>query len=447
MRKAILFFLLFSLTTAPILADEDDHLLDLALKNYAGTHYRHAFRYFERLKGVKMKDEKAKIARYALEIMEKHKDYLYGIEKEEISLRKKMLDAPGVEALRPALSVERAGLRAKHRAFARNLMEKEFYIKIVEPHLKRVAALGPDDPSAYVELGNAYYASMQYAKAVKCYEKSISLNPGYLYVYKMAGDSCIAVGNYDAAKKFYSDLLTANDKALLRYDPSEIEKIRSIIRVLPETYKDIDVLLKDGRYDEAEAILKKRISMNSADFIAMTALASIYQEAGDRKTAMKLLTNAVSIEPDYPIAHLYLGRLYFLMRRFDEAISELVLFKEKINRLPKMDEETKKMYVGDLYYLSEVYFTLERYEDARKELEEILKLDPNQQAAYHDMGVYYYVHERNRSKAYQHFKKSIELDPSTETAKRCEYNIEFMRNNPDPRMTPDFSFIEQEFRK
>lgn len=153
-----------------------------------------------------------------------------------------------------------------------------------------------------------------------------------------------------------------------------------------------------------------------------------------------------SDKTDYPMEHLRLGRLYFLKRDYDNAISEFELFKEKMRLQPKMDDKTRKTYIDALYYLSEVYFTLDMYEKARAEVDEILMLDPKEQEAYYLLGVYYYKYEHSRSKAYQSFKKVVDLDSKTNIARHANYAIEFMRNNPDSRFAPDFSFIDQEYR-
>lgn len=211
--------------------------------------------------------------------------------------------------------------------------------------------------------------------------------------------------------------------------------------------KEAGAPLKNGKTGETEAIMKKRLSLNGADYIAMTELGIICQDRGDRKTALNLFKKAVKTAPDYPIAHLCLGRLYFLTQENEEAVAELNLFKEKMDMLPNMDEDARKRYVDNLYYLSDVYFTLKRYKDAKRGIDRILEIDPEQQDAYYDLGVCYYVYDHSRSKAYQAFMKAVELDSTSSTAKRAKYAIEFMRNNPDPRVIPDFSFIDQEYRE
>ena len=179
------------------------------------------------------------------------------------------------------------------------------------------------------------------------------------------------------------------------------------------------------------------------DYAAAITLGDTCKDAGDKKKALRHYKDAVEISPDYPEAHFLLGKLYFLMRDPDRSIFEFGEFKNRMKALPKMDIKTEKFYIGALQYISEVYFTLKMYEDAKKEIDEILRMDPKNQTAIYNTGIYYYYSERDRPKAYKCFKESIELGRGTHIAKEAEYAIEFMRNNPDPRIAPDFSFLDE----
>jgi len=185
---------------------------------------------------------------------------------------------------------------------------------------------------------------------------------------------------------------------------------------------------------------------NKKDSIAMTELGRTYLEKGDRSKALNTFSRAVKIDPDYPMAHFFLGKLHYLMRDYDDAISELNIFKEKMKPLLAANKENTRTYIECLYYIGEVYFTLERYDESRIETEEILRIDPKEQDAHYNLGVYYYVREHNRSRAYNFFMKTINIAPGTDIAKNAKYAIEFMRNNPDSRIAPDFSFINKEYK-
>lgn len=89
---------------------------------------------------------------------------------------------------------------------------------------------------------------------------------------------------------------------------------------------------------------------------------------------------------------------------------------------------------------------LKRYPIMKEAIEEVIALDSKDQNAYYNLGVYYYNAEHDRPKAYQNFKKADSLDPNTAIGKKAKYAIEFIRNNPDSRVAPDLSFINQEYK-
>jgi len=181
------------------------------------------------------------------------------------------------------------------------------------------------------------------------------------------------------------------------------------------------------------------------DASTLSSLGEACRREGDYKKALKYLDKAISIDPKYPMAYMYKGKLYFSMQKFEEVPAEFDLFRESMRPLAANDD-IKQFYIESLHDICTTYFELKKYEKARAILDEILKLSPKDQVAIYNSGIYYYVYERNRSSAYSLFSKAIEIDPATHTAAKARYAIEFMRANSDPRMEPDFSFIDQEYR-
>ena len=421
------------MTAKPLFAKPDDPDVQAALKNYRHNRYALALKYFKTAEKAHLDEKTAEFVRSSVGTMEELLSSFREIERDEALLRRK-----GNDRAFASLVAE------EHHRLGAALTKKKFYLILVEPHLKRAAILNPDDVQINFDLANTYYVGMQYQKAIDNYEKVIKLLPKDVAAYKLAGDAAVALGYFDRAKKFYSDVLKVNKKAVFRLEKEDVEKLEKVSRTLPETYKDISELLKAGNDQEAEVLLKKRLSLNPSDYIAITQLGNIYEERGDRKMALKLYKSAIKVAPDYPVAHLLLGRLHYLMRKYDNAISELRIFKEKMKLLPAMDKETRDMYINSLYYLAEVYYTLKRYNDYRTEIDEILALDPDEQDAHYALGIYYYVYEHSRSKAYNSFKKAIEIDPNTSAAKSAEGAIDFMRNNPDSRFAPNLAFPERQ---
>lgn len=181
------------------------------------------------------------------------------------------------------------------------------------------------------------------------------------------------------------------------------------------------------------------------DASTLSSMGEACRKEGDYKKALKYLDKAISIEPKYPMSYMYKGKLYFSMQKFEDVPRQFDLFRDNMRPLAA-DDGVKQFYIEKLHDICAIYFELKEYEKARAILDEILKLSPKDQTAIYNSGIYHYVYERNRSKAYNLFSKAIEIDPAAGTAAKARYAIEFMRANSDPRMEPDFSFIDQEFR-
>ena len=212
----------------------------------------------------------------------------------------------------------------------------------------------------------------------------------------------------------------------------------------PLLYKDVENRIEKGEFDEAESLLNNiYLSLNDKDVTALSMLGMIYQETGDRKKAAGFLNKALKIDPRYPPAHFYLGKNYYREMRDDEAASEFAAFRASVKEPSGFSDDEKLFYINALGEISEIYFNLKIFDEFYAANQQILNISPDDQTAIYNMGVYYYVYGRSNSKAYQLFNKTIALSPDSNLAKKARYAIEFMRANPDPRVAPDFDFIDK----
>ena len=210
-------------------------------------------------------------------------------------------------------------------------------------------------------------------------------------------------------------------------------------------YDEVEKLFAEGRLEEAKNILTKEAKNNDKDPVVLSLLGEVYREEGDRRKAAKFLNSAISVDPKYPMSYFYRGKLFFSMQKFDEAIEDFVLFIKNIQPLINNSEE-KSFYINKLYDIIHICFGLKRYPEAKTAIDKVLSLDPQDQVSIYNLGIYYYKYERERSAAYKYFSKAIEINPNTQTAANARYAIEFMRANPDPRIEPDFGFVDQEYK-
>lgn len=210
-------------------------------------------------------------------------------------------------------------------------------------------------------------------------------------------------------------------------------------------YSDVVTLLSDGRLDEAESELNKAIKNNDKDVRAMALRGEVARRKGENSKSLKFLNKAIAADPDYPEAYLYKGKTLFAMQKFDEMSAQFDMYVCRTDQNLN-DGTTKRIYISNLHEICGIYFGLKMRENIKRVLDVILKLSPNDQAAIYNLGIYYYEYERDRSAAYGSFKKVIEADPDSMIASKAKYAIEFMRENPDPRVAPNFSFLDEEYR-
>lgn len=180
------------------------------------------------------------------------------------------------------------------------------------------------------------------------------------------------------------------------------------------------------------------------DYGGMVKFGIALQERGEKAKALQVFKDATKAYPGYPQTHFLLGKTYFTMQKESEATEEFMSFMDNMKDASQaMDVNA---YIGYLNAIANMCDDMKQYGVMKRSIEKVLALDPKDQSAYYNLGVYYYQAERNRPEAYRNFKKSADLDVNTRIGKKAKYAIEFMRNNPDSRVEPDLSFIDQEYR-
>jgi len=420
-----------------------DHPEDLRLQvlegiaRYGLMDYSGAYGFFESAEQSKDEEEYVKLAQYALKVMNMNKNIIVKMTKAKKALLGKNLSPEGERILKKTL-VE------GHMHMLNKLLEKKhFYPALVISHIVFLKENNPDIIQLERLSGDIYYSSMLYRQAAESYKKAFEENPTDIALVRVLADSFVASGNFDEAGKYYEKTIALLEGNGSSKNAEEIDDIAKIKNALPKKYKDISELINKKAFDQAEKICRKRISLNSGDYVAITQLGQIYWETKRRWRANKLFKKVIKIAPDYPLIYLYFGRAYFLERKYEKALMYFEKYKEKMDVLPKMDDETVDFYINGLEYISYVYTTMKEYTAAIIECEKIIKLNPDYQRGYFNLAVcYYQIH--NRSKTHYYLKRTVNMDPSSKIGERAKFFIDFLRRNPDSRVTSDFSFIYEQ---
>jgi len=108
------------------------------------------------------------------------------------------------------------------------------------------------------------------------------------------------------------------------------------------------ILVKDGRYEEAEAVVMRAIAARD-DPYSRTWLGMVYVAVGKYDRAEEEYRKAVAMQPDYEYAHYRLGQLYATLGRREEAIAEF----ETVLRLVEPGSARAKSVRADLEKLGQ----------------------------------------------------------------------------------------------
>jgi tetratricopeptide (TPR) repeat protein len=408
----------------------------LGIAYYGLMGYTQAYEYFKKAEEVGVSPDTEDILAYSISTIEDNRKVLDGIE----NANRQMGSDSYVEK-----EMARESMAGGHLVVLDALVKQEYYFpSLVIPHImwlkKNIAYM----PGIHALSADIYYSGMFYEQAIEDYKKAIEEEPDNVRLYISLADSFVATGGFDGAQEYYEKAIQLYTEEGSEESVAEAEKLGKIKRALPKRYEDIAELIDAGRYQEAEEICKRRISLNPGDYAAITQMGQIYWKKRQRKMAIKLFRKAIRMAPDYPTAHLYLGKAYFFERKPEKGHAEFNIFKEKMELLPKADDDTDKFYISALSYIGYMYATARQYKEAMEEYKKILEIDPDHQDAHYNLALCYYVYKHNRPKAYAELQKVLEVDPDTEAAKRAKYFIDYIRRNPDSRVLADFSFVYEE---
>ena len=212
------------------------------------------------------------------------------------------------------------------------------------------------------------------ARARAMYEKAIELDPKYADAYVYVGWTYFQDawnGWIEPSREFppgsHPDLVKSQERALERASKM-VQKAIAIDDSLPMAYRvlsQIDIY-KGGHYDRAVADAERAIALDPNSALGYLDLADERDMAGEPEEAIEPLNKAIRLDPLN--RDLYSGELawaYTLMGRYAEAVS---FDKRFVARYPNNE--------GGHWNLALAYVELGRLDDARAEVAEVLRINP-----------------------------------------------------------------------
>ena len=233
----------------------------------------------------------------------------------------------------------------------------------------------------YGERAKLYLGKKMANEALRDLRKAILIDPGQADNYLTLSDAYLMMGKLP-------NCLEALQKAE-RLDPKDNEAVLK----LAEVY----LIMED--YDNTFAYVKKALSLDTKNPRAYFIRGYALMEKGDTVSAIRNMQNAFDQDPHYYEAAVQLGLLYSY--HHDPLAEEY--YKTAIGIDPNKDAA---YYLLGLYYQETGKMT-----EAVDTYDKLLTIDPEFKEAYYNIGYIDLVHFQDFKHAAEYFTKAIQQDP------------------------------------
>lgn len=201
--------------------------------------------------------------------------------------------------------------------------------------LNEAIKLDPKNEAAYAKIGEIHDAGGRNAQAIASYERAYAINPEFTAVLLPLGLAHAEAKNYVEAEAF---LAKAEASGLAT---SEARLARA------------DILMKQGRSQEAITMIDRVIASEPGNAAAVFAKASALDAGGQKDQAIAGYQNAVRIDPNYSAAWLELGIASYNKGDYNGAVNSY----QNVVRIEPTNYEAQAN-------LASSYRQLERYQEA-----------------------------------------------------------------------------------
>ncbi len=309
--------------------------------------------------------------------------------------------ATGLASSQAGTLADEASIRRYSREAEQAMAAKD--LAAAAAALEKLAVLNPNAPEVHANLGMVYYTQGRYPEAATSFQRAVRLNPRISNGTLMLALCNAELGNWEQARPAL--------ESGFRNPPSR-EIARTIGIKLMETYSALNQHLKSLE------ICEELMHRYPDDPEILYRASHLY---GDR--ALETMTRLVGVAPQSPWKILAFGEALEAQKHYDLAI---IQYRKVINADPDMLGVHYRL--GRTLLLNSVD-SEQAHEEALKEFQAALALDPRNAAAEYEIG------EINRRRgdseqAAGHFIRAAEIDPHFEQAQIAVARILISRQKP-----------------
>lgn len=229
-------------------------------------------------------------------------------------------------------------------------LEREQYDK-AEQAAKKAIDLKSYSPNPYMNLALAYNKTGRPDEAREVLVQGISSIPGFLDAELLLGEIYLSEGSFDSATTWFERVI---------HPPSSHRDVVYDLQALTSSGDSYDsdsratqakayfnlgtIYMQQGDVEEAEAHLKKAISLRDDFAEALANLGILLDHTGRGQEGISLLEKAISLDPGNAVYHYNLGLAYAKQRQLEAARGE---FETSLNLNPSLTEAYQRLLLVD----------------------------------------------------------------------------------------------------
>jgi tetratricopeptide (TPR) repeat protein len=219
-------------------------------------------------------------------------------------------------------------------------------------------------------------------------EKAEMKGDSFQHAYENYAFACLAIinGNYQDAEIYLKEALE-HDKD----SPYLLLKLSQ-------------VLVKNGRLEDALAIAQRLVGLASGDLAAQTLLAEIYSKLQEFDLAIAQCREILAQDPDNKDVRLQLSTLFIRLKKYNAALEELSILTQKEPAL-----------IIAQYYTGKIHLELKEYDEAKAAFLRVLELDSRFLPAHFDLAALYTT-IGNLDLAIETYQRILQIYPTDTTA-------------------------------
>jgi tetratricopeptide (TPR) repeat protein len=286
-------------------------------------------------------------------------------------------------------------------------------LDLAEVELNRARNFHLHEVNNNYELGNTYARKGKLREAIFAYNEALKSNLGYdeIYfnmasVYSMLGESEESIANFRRAlyinplsQEAYLALGSLYLRNIEKYTDNGINLFNAFVKVYPQNkdaWNNLGYLyLRKNDKEKAIQCFKKALEIDPSFELARRNLLALNTagikdallgqsenkrklfsllekeiEKGDWQTALSTAKDIIAIDPLDLKARLYLGNIYFSLKKYSDAVEE---YKKILSISPQN--------VPVMLNLGIAYYEMNDFYNAKNTFETVLKIDPKNEIA------------------------------------------------------------------